>query len=112
MWKEILGIDSEFVDEEYRVFLESRKDASRWELARLGWTADYNDAGDFLDILRSGSPNNDPRYKRQEYDNLLDRAAIDGQAIRSATNFCKRQRKWFCPTIQYYQFTFLAQRGS
>ena len=62
MWKETLGVDTELVDEEYRVFLDTRRDTSRWEVARLGWTADYNDAGDFLDTLRSGSPNNDARY--------------------------------------------------
>jgi oligopeptide transport system substrate-binding protein len=75
MWKETLGIDTELIDEEYRVFLDSRRDTSKWEVARLGWTADYNDAGNFLDILRTGSPNNDARYARPEYDLLLDRAA-------------------------------------
>jgi oligopeptide transport system substrate-binding protein len=75
MWKEILGIDTELADEEYRVFLNSRRDTSRWDVARLGWTADYNDAGNFLDTLRSSSPNNDARYKRKEYDELLDHAA-------------------------------------
>lgn len=75
MWKETLGVDTELVDEEYRVFLDTRRDTSRWEVARLGWTADYNDAGNFLDTLRNGSPNNDARYDRQEFDKLLDRAA-------------------------------------
>jgi ABC-type oligopeptide transport system substrate-binding subunit len=75
MWKQALGVETEFMEEEYRVFLESRKDTSRWELARLGWTADYNDAGNFLDTLRAGSPNNDSKYERREYDALLDRAA-------------------------------------
>jgi oligopeptide transport system substrate-binding protein len=75
MWKQTLGVDAELMDEEYRVFLDSRRNTSRWEVARLGWTADYDDAGNFLDILRSGSPNNDARYVRPEYDDLLDRAA-------------------------------------
>jgi oligopeptide transport system substrate-binding protein len=75
MWKRVLGVDTELIDEEYRVFLDSRRDTSKWEVARLGWTADYNDASNFLDTLRSGSPNNDARYARHEYDDLLDRAA-------------------------------------
>jgi oligopeptide transport system substrate-binding protein len=78
MWKQTLGIDTELIDEEYRVFLYSRKDTTKWEVARLGWTADYNDAGNFLDTLRSGSPNNDAQYERQEFDKLLDRAASTG----------------------------------
>jgi oligopeptide transport system substrate-binding protein len=75
MWKRVLGVDTELIDEEYRVFLDSRRDTSKWEVARLGWTADYNDASNFLDTLRSASPNNDARYARHEYDDLLDRAA-------------------------------------
>jgi oligopeptide transport system substrate-binding protein len=75
MWKETLGVDSILLDEEYRVFLDSRRDTSRWEVARLGWTADYNDAGNFLDTLRSGSPNNDARYRRADFDELLNHAA-------------------------------------
>jgi oligopeptide transport system substrate-binding protein len=80
MWKQILGIDTELVDEEYRVFLDSRRDTSRWEVARLGWTADYNDAANFLDTLRSHSANNDARYNRKEFDDLLDRAAFTAEA--------------------------------
>jgi ABC-type oligopeptide transport system substrate-binding subunit len=40
MWKEVLGIDSEVYPEEYRVFLQTRRDETRWEVARLAWTAD------------------------------------------------------------------------
>jgi len=76
MWKQTLGVETEFIEEEYRVFLESRNDTSKWEMARLGWTADYNDAGNFLDTLRIGSPNNDAKYVRRDYDELLDRAAV------------------------------------
>jgi len=75
MWKQTLGVDTEIIEEEYRIFLYSRRDTSKWEVARLGWTADYNDAGNFLDTLRSASPNNDARYVRQEFNQLLDRAA-------------------------------------
>ena len=75
MWKEVLGVDSELIDEEYRVFLDSRKDASRWDIARLSWVADYNDAGNFLDIFRSRSPNNDAGYSNIQFDSLLDEAA-------------------------------------
>ena len=75
MWKQTLGVETDLIDQEYRVFLYSRRDTSKWEVARLGWTADYNDAGNFLDTLRSASPNNDARYERQEFNQLLDRAA-------------------------------------
>ena len=76
MWKEQLGIDAELVEEEYRVFLDSRRNTSRWNVARLSWVADYNDAGDFLDIFRRGSANNDSGYSDTKFDSLLDEAAV------------------------------------
>jgi oligopeptide transport system substrate-binding protein len=75
MWKETLGIETEFTEEEYRVFLQSRRDKSRWEVARLGWTADFNDASNFLDTFRENSPNNDSGYANHAFDVLLDEAA-------------------------------------
>ena len=75
MWKETLGVDTEYTEEEYRVFLETRHDKSRWDVVRLGWTADFNDAGNFLDTLRTKSKNNDEGYANPAYDQLLDEAA-------------------------------------
>ncbi|MGA2397943.1 MAG: peptide ABC transporter substrate-binding protein [Steroidobacteraceae bacterium] len=80
MWKETLGIDTELITEEYRVFLNSRKDTSRWDVVRLAWTADYNDAGNFLEAFRSTSPNNDAGYMNPHYDSLLDTAALTADA--------------------------------
>jgi oligopeptide transport system substrate-binding protein len=75
MWKEELGIDTELTDEEFRVFLQSRHDKKRWEIVRLAWNADYNDASNFLDIFRANSPNNDTGYSNPSFDQILDRAA-------------------------------------
>jgi oligopeptide transport system substrate-binding protein len=75
MWKETLGIETEFAEEEYRVFLQSRHDKSRWDVARLGWTADFNDASNFLDTFRGNSANNDAGYANPTFDALLDEAA-------------------------------------
>ena len=75
MWKDSLGVETELTEEEYRVFLQSRHDKSRWEVARLGWTADFNDASNFLDTFRKNSPNNDSGYANSTFDALLDEAA-------------------------------------
>ena len=75
MWTDVLGVVSELNDEEYRVFLETRHDRSRWEVARLAWSADYNDAASFLETFRSGSVNNDEGYKNDKFDLLIEKAA-------------------------------------
>ena len=74
MWKEVLGINTVFDDEEYRVFLQSRHDRSRWDAARLNWSADFNDASNFLEIFRQPSPNNDEAYANPNVDHLLEKA--------------------------------------
>ena len=75
MWKESLGVDTDLSEEEYRVFLQSRQDKTRWDVARLGWTADFNDASNFLDTFRADSANNDSKFANHTYDGLLDAAA-------------------------------------
>jgi oligopeptide transport system substrate-binding protein len=84
MWKETLGVDTELTDEEYKVFLNSRRDKSRWDVARLGWNADFNDASNFLDTFRARSANNDPGFENPAFDALVDQAA--------ATNDLEKRR--------------------
>jgi oligopeptide transport system substrate-binding protein len=76
MWKEELGVDTTLTDEEFKVFLQSRKDRNRWDVLRLAWNADYNDASNFLDIFRSGSANNDSGYANSTFDTTLDTASV------------------------------------
>jgi ABC-type oligopeptide transport system substrate-binding subunit len=75
MWKEELGVDTILTDEEFRVFLESRHDKHKWDVLRLAWTANYNDASSFLDILRTNSSNNDSGYSNPLFDKFLDEAS-------------------------------------
>jgi oligopeptide transport system substrate-binding protein len=75
MWKEELGIDTTLSDEEFRVFLQSRHDRQKWDVVRLAWNADYNDASNFLDIFRVNSSNNDTGYSNPTFDEFLDEAA-------------------------------------
>jgi oligopeptide transport system substrate-binding protein len=107
MWKEVLGVDTTLVDEEYRVFLSSRKDSNRWDIVRLGWTADFNDASNFLDTLRSGSPNNDAGYHREAYDALIDQAAAtaDAGARRALLERAEALMLADCPIIPLYVFS-------
>jgi len=87
MWKETLGIETELIDEEYRVFLETRHDRSRWDILRLGWNADFNDASNFLDIFRTISNNNDEGYSNADVDRLLDQAELSGDPSIRRTKF-------------------------
>jgi oligopeptide transport system substrate-binding protein len=84
MWKQELGIETEIIDEEFRVFLQSRHDRNKWEVVRLAWNADFNDASNFLDIFRANSSSNDTGYTNPIFDTIL------GEADRSANPETRR----------------------
>jgi oligopeptide transport system substrate-binding protein len=106
MWKETLGVDTELTEEEFRVFLQSRHDKTRWDVARLGWNADFNDASSFLDVLRAHSPNNDMSYANPAFDTLLDQAAstVDMQKRRENLEAAERLMLEDYPIIPLYYF--------
>ena len=106
MWKETLGIETVLTEEEYRVFLQSRHDKARWDVARLGWTADFNDASNFLDAFRTNSPNNDSGYTNKSFDILLDEAArtSDQQTRRDLLEAAERVMLNDYPILPLYFF--------
>src|SRR5579863_6339222 len=76
-WKKNLGVTTDLVSDEFRVFLEGRKDRSRWDVARLGWYADYDDPSSFLDVFSNNNIQNDPSYVSSEFNSLTDAARIE-----------------------------------
>ena len=76
-WRQNLGVDTELVSDEFRVFLTGRKDHKRWDVARLGWYADYNDPASFLGVFSRDGSQNDPGYSSAEFNNLVGAARIE-----------------------------------
>jgi oligopeptide transport system substrate-binding protein len=77
MWKESLGVDTRLRAEEFKVLLQ---DIDRGDVSvfRASWLGDFDDAYGFLQVLQSGFGINLPHYANPEYDDLLERAANDG----------------------------------
>jgi oligopeptide transport system substrate-binding protein len=76
-WKKNLGVSADLVSDEFRVFLAGRRDHTRWDVARLGWYADYNDPASFLEVFSKNNIQNDPGYMSSEFNNLIDAARIE-----------------------------------
>ena len=74
MWREVLGVEVELVNVEFRVLLDQMRQAEITQTFRSSWIGDYNDANTFLAIMRRDSPANMPRYANDVYDGLLDSA--------------------------------------
>ena len=73
-WKTNLGINIELANLEWATFIDKRQ-ANDFEIGRAGWSADYQDPSNFLELFLSTGGNNDGRYNNKEYDALLDKAS-------------------------------------
>ena len=74
MWREVLGVETTLINEEFQVLLTNMREAKITEVFRSSWMGDYNDANTFLSILQSDNPANMPRYASDEFDELMERA--------------------------------------
>ncbi|MBF2735024.1 MAG: peptide ABC transporter substrate-binding protein [Ectothiorhodospiraceae bacterium AqS1] len=72
MWKP-LGVEVELYNTETKVHYDELQEGIL-DVARAGWLADYNDADNFLNLLKSGVPYNYGRYSNPEFDRLLNEA--------------------------------------
>lgn len=83
MWKP-LGIDVELYNTETKVHYDELQ-RGVLDVARAGWLADYNDADNFLNLLKSTVEHNYGRYNNPEFDALVDKAnATTDTAERAA----------------------------
>jgi oligopeptide transport system substrate-binding protein len=75
MWRDVLGVETTLINEEFQVLLANMREAEVTQVFRSSWIGDYNDAHTFLSVLQGGSPSNMPRFANDEYDDLMRRAA-------------------------------------
>ena len=84
MWKQTLGVQARLMNQEWKVFLQTRAQKLKTEVFRSGWIGDYNDAYTFAQLMHSTNAQNDSGWANAEYDALLDKAAVEGdQALRA-----------------------------
>ncbi len=66
-------IDATIINTDTQLFYKKLQQG-QFDLTTGAWIGDFDDAGTFLDLLRSASGNNYGGYKNPRYDALLDRA--------------------------------------
>lgn len=70
MWKQNLNIATELSNQEWKVYLSSRRTLD-YDIARAGWVADYLDPANFFDLMLSYVGNNHSGWKNPQYDQLI-----------------------------------------
>jgi oligopeptide transport system substrate-binding protein len=92
MWNEALGIQTELVNEEWKVYLETRRTKQTTQVYRAGWIGDYNDAFTFAEIMHSESGLNDSGWSNPRYDELLALASQENDMERRAEHLYEAER--------------------
>ena len=72
MWKQALGVRTQLVNQEFKVFLDTRRRKRETEVFRAAWIGDFRDPYTFAEINISTHGMNDTGYSDPRYDELLD----------------------------------------
>ncbi|HZG15814.1 MAG TPA: peptide ABC transporter substrate-binding protein [Candidatus Bathyarchaeia archaeon] len=71
MWKRNLGVEVKIVNQEWKVFLETR-DQGNFQIARAGWSGDFNDPINFLELFKEkNGGNNNTFWENKQFADLL-----------------------------------------
>ncbi|TWK72859.1 Oligopeptide-binding protein OppA [Bacillus paralicheniformis] len=77
MWSKDLGVKAELSNEEWNVYID-KLHTGNYQIARLGWVADFNDGMNFLETYRDKEGgNNDTNWENAEYKKLLSKASTE-----------------------------------
>jgi oligopeptide transport system substrate-binding protein len=110
MWKQVLGVRSTLVNEEWKVFLQNREQKVLTQVFLAGWTSDYNDPYSFLDLFRTGHGRNDYGYANDSYDALLDKIASERVPARRNRLMTEAERILLEDTVIVPIYTYVTKR--
>ena len=71
LWQTTLGVETEIVELEWNVYLDTRRNPGDCDLIRYGWSADFVDPEAFVAVFETGHPQNTLGYSSETYDALL-----------------------------------------
>ncbi|MNW49260.1 Oligopeptide-binding protein OppA precursor [compost metagenome] len=91
MWKKNLGVDIKTQNQEWGVFIQTRNKLN-FQIARGGWSADYNDPMTFLDMWTTGNGNNNAGYANPAYDALIEAAKKETDPAKRMEDFAKAEK--------------------
>ena len=74
MWKSVLGVEVELLNEEWKVFLETKR-RKDFDIAREAWILDFNDAAGILELFITNGAMNYTSYSNPKFDEAMKNAA-------------------------------------
>ncbi len=110
MWRQVLGVQTRLINEEFRVFLQNRAQRRVTQAFRAGWIGDYMDAFTFLELYHSGHGRNDAGYNNPRFDRLLDRIASERIPARRRNLMVEAERMLLEDQVVLPVFIYMTRR--
>jgi oligopeptide transport system substrate-binding protein len=110
MWKQVLGVNTTLVNEEFRVFLQNRAQKVVTQVFRAGWISDYNDPYSFLELFRTGNGRNDYGYSNSTFDALLDQVGTERVQARRERLMFEAERVLISDNVIIPVYTYVTKR--
>ncbi len=110
MWKQLLGVQTILINEEWKVFLQNRRQHRVTEVFRAGWIGDYSDAYTFLEIYSSKHGQNDSGYNNPSYDRLLEQIQSERIGSRRARLMREAERMLLADQPILPLYTYVTKR--
>ncbi|MBT8048017.1 MAG: peptide ABC transporter substrate-binding protein [Xanthomonadales bacterium] len=110
MWKQILGVNATLVNEEFRVFLQNRKQKLITQVFRVGWISDYNDPYSFLELFLTGNGQNDYGYSNSTFDALLEEVGLERVRARRERLMFEAERVLMSDHVIIPIYTYVTKR--
>ncbi|MCA1779855.1 MAG: peptide ABC transporter substrate-binding protein [Xanthomonadaceae bacterium] len=110
MWKQVLGVRTRLINEEFRVFLQNRSLKRRTQVYRAGWIGDYQDAFTFLELFHSQHGRNDAGYAHSRYDRLLEQISHERIPARRRNLMVEAERMLLADQVILPVYTYVTKR--
>ncbi len=107
MWKQALGVKTTLRNEEWKVYLDSRKQRE-FQIIRAGWIGDYNDAYSFLSLFKSDVGDMNPSaYHNVAFDQFIQRAETTAEPRQRNTTLQLAEQQLLddLPILPIYFYT-------
>ena len=105
MWKQVLGLNTELINEEWKVFVNNRRLGIVTQIFRGGWIADYADATSFLEQFERDSELNVTFTDDPPFEQLMAGASLSSGAGRlQQLQQAESRLLEFMPVIPLYYY--------
>jgi oligopeptide transport system substrate-binding protein len=107
MWQETLGVHARLRNEEWKVFVQNRRQRAITQVFRGGWIADVDDARNFLAAFASDGPLNWIGYRDRQFDALIAQADNTADPIQRNAVLAQAEARLLAsqPLIPLYFYT-------